>query len=155
MSKVKVLKNDRYFTVVATKNILKGESILKLQGIVSLSPDKYSLQIGEKEHLASFSDNPQDEFSYFRFINHSCSPNSYFDIPDKALIALNDIPENEEVVFHYCTTEYEMASPFQCLCGNTNCLLEIKGFRYLSDEKKKEFFPQLAPHLKLRETINL
>jgi SET domain-containing protein len=148
MNKIKVDRKDHYFCVVATKKILKGEIILKLQGTISSSPNKYSIQTGKKEHLFAFSENPQDESSAFRFINHSCSPNSYFDIPNRSLIALNDIDVNEEVVFHYCTTEYEMVSPFQCLCGTENCLIEIKGFRYLPGEKKKELFSQLAPHLK-------
>lgn len=135
--------------VVATKKILKSEAILKLQGAVSSLPDKYSLQIGENKHLFPLSENPEDESSFFRFLNHSCSPNSYFDMPNGTLIALKDIEENEEVVFHYCTTEYEMSSPFLCLCGAKNCLGEIKGFKFLSEEIKKELEPYLAPHLKL------
>ncbi|MBI4945354.1 MAG: SET domain-containing protein [Bacteroidetes bacterium] len=151
MNKIKVARKAHYFCVIATKKILKGEIILKLQGNASSFPDKYSIQTGEKEHLFPFSENPQDESSAFRFINHSCSPNSYFDVPNKSLIALKDIDINEEVFFHYCSTEYEMASPFQCLCGTADCLIEIKGFRYLSAEKKKELSNQLAPHLKKLE----
>ena len=148
MNKIKVVKKDHYLTVGAAKPISKGEIILKLQGTISASRDKYSLQIDEKKHLHPFSDDPKDESSSFRFLNHSCSPNSYFDIPGMSLITLKNINENEEVVFHYCTTEYEMSSPFKCLCGSKKCLLEIKGFRYLPKEKKKELFSQLAPHLK-------
>jgi SET domain-containing protein len=148
MNNVKVANKKNYFCVIATKKILKGEFILKLQGTISASPNKYSIQIGEQEHLLAFSDNPQDELSAFRFINHNCSPNSYFDIPNRSLIALKNIDINEEVIYHYCTTEFEMASPFQCLCGDANCLLKIKGFRFLPDENKKELFSQLAPHLK-------
>ena len=148
MNKVKVAKKNDYFCVVATKKILKGDILLKLQGTISASPDKYSIQIGEKEHLFPFSENPADETSAFRFINHSCSPNSYFDIPNRSLIALKDIEVNEELVYHYCTTEFEMASPFKCLCGTTDCLIEIRGFRYLPDKMKKELFPLLARHLK-------
>lgn len=155
MNPVKVVKKDDYFTVIATKNILKGDSILKLQGAISAVPDKYSLQIGKKEHLRAFSEDPEDEASSFRFLNHSCSPNSYFDIPNRILIALNEIAINEEIVFHYCTTEYEMISPFKCLCGSKNCLGEIKGYNYLSSENKKKLFSQLSPHLKTAETTIL
>ncbi|MFI5164162.1 MAG: SET domain-containing protein-lysine N-methyltransferase [Bacteroidia bacterium] len=155
MNKVKVVKKDNYHRVVATKTILKGEVILILQGVLSAIPNKYSLQVGEKEHLISFSEKPQYESSTFRFLNHSCSPNSFFDIHNMALVALNDIGVNEEVVFHYCTTEYEMTSPFKCLCRSKNCLLEIRGFRYLSREKKKELASQLAPHLKNLEPTDL
>lgn len=155
MSPIKVLQKKNYFTVVATQKILKGDTILKLQGTVSSSPDKYSIQIDEKKHLHAFSENPEDAASCFRFLNHSCSPNSYFEMPAGILIALGDIDKNEEVVFHYCTTEYEMKSPFKCLCGFKNCLMEIKGYKYLPAKDKKELYGQLAPHLKIRETTHL
>lgn len=155
MNPVKVIKKGQYYSVVSTRNISKGEPILKLQGAVSDFADKYSLQIGEKKHLFAFSERPDDETSVFRFLNHSCSPNSYFDMPHGTLLALKDIPANEEIVFHYCTTEYEMASPFQCLCGSKNCLSEIRGYKYLSQENKNELASQLAPHLKIIENSKL
>lgn len=153
MNKIIVSRKDDYHCVVATRRILKGEIILKLQGIISSSPDKYSVQISEREHLLPFSENPLDESSSFRFLNHNCSPNSYFDMENKILIALKDIHANEEINFHYCTTEYEMASPFKCLCKSINCLTEIKGYRYLSPEKKNELFSQLASPLKITEEL--
>lgn len=155
MNKIKVSKKNNRFSVVALKNISKGEYILKLQGTISSVPDKYSIQIDAQKHLYPFSEDPQDESSFFRFLNHSCMSNSYFDIPNMALIALKNILPGEDVTFHYCTTEHEMAFPFQCLCGTVNCLKEIKGFRYLSAEIKKELFSQLAPHLKTAEDPNL
>lgn len=148
MNPVKVLKKNSYFTVVATKNISQGNPILKLQGAVSSLADKYSLQIGDNKHLFAFTDKPDDESSVFRFLNHSCSPNSYFDLASGTLLALRDIHADEEIVFHYCTTEYEMASPFTCLCGSKKCLGEIKGYKYLSAESKKELDLQIAAHLK-------
>ncbi len=148
MNTIKVTEKDHYFTVVATKKIVKGDLILNLQGTTSPIPTKYSIQIGSDKHLLAPSNNPQDESSGFRFLNHSCSPNSYFDIPNMSLLALKDIEEGEEITYHYCTTEYKMSSPFQCLCGSKNCLHEIKGFYYLSEERKQELLSQLAPHLK-------
>lgn len=148
MNPIQVVKKNDYSTVVSAQKILKGDIILKLQGTISSSPNKYSVQVDEKKHLLPFSDDPKDEASSFRFLNHSCSPNSYFDMPSGSLVALKDITINEEVVFHYCTTEYEMTSPFKCLCGSKKCLTEIKGYKFLSDEVKKELFNQLAPHLK-------
>lgn len=148
MNKVKVLKKNSYFTLVATKSISAGEIILILEGIISPTPGKYSVQVGIKEHLFPYSEDPHDESSFFRFINHSCEPNCYFNFPDRNLIAFRDIAANEEITFHYCTTEYEMASPFHCLCENKDCLVEIKGFKYLTPDQAKKLLPQLAPHLK-------
>ena len=148
MNKIKVSEKDQYFTVAAAKKILKGEIILKLQGTTSPAPTKYSLQIDSNKHLLAFSNNTKDESSSFRFLNHSCSPNSYFDIPNMSLLALRDIEANDEINYHYCTTEDEMSSPFKCLCGSKDCLQEIKGFKYLSQENKKTLHAQLASHLK-------
>lgn len=154
MNKIKVLKKDDHFTVTTTEKIAKGENILKLQGAVSNIADKYSIQIAEKQHLYPFSDRPDDETSLFRFLNHSCSPNSYFNMPQGTLVALHDIAANEEITFHYCSTEYEMASPFQCQCGSTGCLSEIRGYKYLSEKDKKNISHLLAPHLKTPENTH-
>jgi hypothetical protein len=154
MNPLKVLKRGNYFSVVATQNISKGDVILKLQGAVSSLQDKYSLQIDEKKHLFAFSENPEIESSLFKFLNHGCSPNSYFDMPKGTLIALKNIEPNDEIVFHYCTTEYEMSSPFQCHCGSKNCIGEIKGYKYLSTEVKEKLDFQVAPHLKAIEVAN-
>lgn len=148
MNPVKVEKKNNYFTVVASEKIQKGAAILKLQGAVSSLPDKYSLQIGEEKHLYAFTDNPEDESSAFRFLNHSCSPNSCFDLPRGELIALNDIDPGQEILFHYCTTEYEMSAPFNCLCSSADCLNEIKGFRFLSQTHRENLTFQIAAHLK-------
>jgi len=155
MNAAEVIKKNNYFTVVAAKKIPKGDIILKLQGTVSSSPNKYSIQIGAKKHLLPYSDDPQDVHSLFRFLNHSCDPNSYFDLTNNILIALKDISIKEEIVFHYCTTEYEMTSPFKCLCAANNCLSEIKGFKYLTPEVKKQLDAQSAPYLKIMDKSNL
>lgn len=151
MNPVKVVKKEQYYCTVATRVILKGETVLKLDGAVSSIPNKYSLQIGEKKHLYAFSEDPADESSAFRFLNHSCSPNCYFDMTHGTLVALRDIAANEEINFHYCATEYEMTSPFECLCGSARCLKEIKGYKFLSEADKISLKDQLAPHLKQTE----
>ena len=148
MSKIKVVKQRNYLTVIAIKKIFKGEVILKLEGSISSVHDKYSLQVTKTKHLHPFSDDPLDESSYFRFLNHSCSPNSYFNFPVMTLVALRDIDGFEPVTFHYCTTEYDMSSPFKCLCKSNACYVEIKGFRYLQKERQEELLDTLADHLK-------
>jgi hypothetical protein len=55
-----------------------------------------------------------------------------------SIVTRRCIGKDEEITFHYCTTESVVAEPFACSCGDDACLREIVGFVPLSDEKKKE-----------------
>src|SRR5258708_4225591 len=96
MGKLKVIKKDFYFTLITSQKILTGEIILKLDGVKSAVPTKYTIQISGNVHLMPYSNDPDILSSFFRFINHSCDPNAAFDIPGMNLIALKDIELNEE-----------------------------------------------------------
>ena len=148
MLNIKVIEKANHHTVYSTKKISKGENIIELEGIPQSFPSKYSLQIAEKKHLVPFSDSSEDERSFWRFLNHSCQPNSYFDLDKMTLIALREIHAGQEITYNYCTTEYDMASPFKCVCGSDVCYGEIKGFRYLPKAKQQELVGTLAPYLK-------
>ena len=154
MLKIKIIEQKNYSKVCSTAKILKEETITRLEGTEQPFPSKYSIQTGEKKHIVPFSENPDDQKSIWRFLNHSCSPNSYFDLEKMSLIAFRDIAEEEEITYHYCSTEFDMALPFQCLCGSKNCLGEIKGYRYLSEEKKNAIMSVSASHLKITETLH-
>ncbi len=148
MKNVAIIKKDNHYTVAATKEIKKGELIFKLQGAISTVADKYSIQLGKDKHLFPLSENPLDDSSTFMFLNHSCSPNSYFNLGEDKLIALKNILVDEEINYHYCTTEYEISKPFTCHCGSNNCLREIKGYKYLSESIKYSLALYTATHLK-------
>jgi hypothetical protein len=85
------------------------------------------------------------------FINHSCDPNAklYFrqDKPESAYVAIRDIAKDEEIVFNYFTTEYDMGDGFECQCGYGNCHGRIRGFKYLSREEQENLRPLLLPYL--------
>lgn len=59
-----------------------------------------------------------------RSANHSCSPNTAFEISasipeaDWAFVALAEIKAGEEFTFFYPSTEWEMDQPFECQCGS-------------------------------------
>ncbi len=84
----------------------------------------YGIQIDEdfvidgvSVHLGDFH---EDTF----FFNHSCEPNAGIK-GQIFLVAMRDIPENEEVTFDYvmCLHETKGAPPYrmECQCGRTNC----------------------------------
>ena len=47
------------------------------------------------------------------------------------VFAARDVAVGEELTFFYPSTEWEMSSPFICLCGATNCIHVVAGTRFL------------------------
>jgi hypothetical protein len=69
---------------------------------------------------------------HLQYINHSCDPNVFFDTYTMRVVALKRISEGDEMTFFYPSTEWDMAQPFQCHCGCSNCLGEIKGAAHIN-----------------------
>ncbi|MEM1310899.1 MAG: SET domain-containing methyltransferase [Cyanobacteria bacterium P01_H01_bin.153] len=80
-----------------------------------------------------------EEF-YLAHLNHSCEPNVIIDTTKLELRAIRDIERGEDLTFFYPSTEWQMAEPFQCLCGSTNCLGKISGARDLSLNVLGQYF---------------
>ncbi len=47
------------------------------------------------------------------------------------VIATRDLAPGDELTFFYPSTEWEMSSPFICLCGAANCIHVVAGARFL------------------------
>ncbi|MBC7890265.1 MAG: SET domain-containing protein-lysine N-methyltransferase [Ferruginibacter sp.] len=86
-----------------------------------------TVQTGTDKHITL-------EPVYLQYINHSCNPNVFFDTTPMQVVCLRPIQPGDELVFFYPSTEWEMAQPFICNCGNENCLKFIKGAAYLDPE---------------------
>jgi hypothetical protein len=126
-----------------------GANILQLEGDVSATRTRHSVQIGEGLYI----DAPARELaretpftSYrFRALNHACDPNARF--VGRVLQARRDIAVGEEICFDYTTTELSMVHPFRCTCAAANCLGTVQGFAYLSTTQQRERTSDLQPHL--------
>jgi SET domain-containing protein len=147
-SRVTVRDDQGRRGVVAIEEIAKGEVILIPQGCLKDTASRYSLQIDLDKHLHPYSEHGKEEESYFRYLNHSCSPNGYFGFENFALIALTTIRPGVEITFNYNATEFDMVYPFRCSCGLPGCYEEIKGFKHLSVDERVRMLPQLAPFLR-------
>ena len=55
------------------------------------------------------------------------------------LVALREIEYDEEMTFFYPSTEWQMTQPFNCYCGHVNCLGQIKGAAFLSEDVWKQY----------------
>lgn len=104
-------------------------------------PCYLSLQINEDQHIML---DPE----WLQYINHSCAPNVYFDTNAIHLVTLRPIKAGEELTFFYPSTEWSMAQGFKCLCGHENCLQEIKGAKFLSNEILSNY--RLSEHIKCK-----
>jgi hypothetical protein len=123
----------------ANKNFEAGTVITSFRASEILDkPDRYTVQKSGQEHITL--DPP-----YLRYMNHSCAPNCFFDMERMELVALKPIRLGETLNFFYPSTEWEMAEPFQCLCGTANCLGTIRGANNLPAEILKEY--RLSPFI--------
>jgi hypothetical protein len=90
------------------------------------TPNYLTVQTGDDQHIIL-----KPEF--LQYINHSCNPNVFFDTSSMQLVALKEIQPGDEFLFFYPSTEWNMAQPFDCFCGTSQCLHRIQGAAYLSD----------------------
>lgn len=90
-------------------------------------PSYLTVQVGINRHIIL---NPE----FLQYINHSCSPNVFFDTTAMQLVCLKPIAAGEEMRFFYPSTEWDMAQPFVCNCGSSECLQLINGASHLSLE---------------------
>jgi hypothetical protein len=108
-----------------------GEVIAEFwAGTIAAEPTYLTVQVDVGKHITL-----QPEF--LQYINHSCDPNVFFDTTLLKLVALKEIKAGEEMTFFYPSTEWEMTQQFNCYCGHSNCLGEIKGAAFLSEEAVK------------------
>jgi len=103
-----------------------GDIICNFSGEKILSQPTYlTVQIAETEHIIL---NPV----FLQYINHSCTPNVFFDTHSFKLVALKTIQPGDELTFFYPSTEWNMVQPFACTCGTTNCLQTIGGAAHIN-----------------------
>ena len=119
---------------------------MNIDGIITSSPSKYTIQIDKNQHLdIPYGIDKIENKHYWAALNHSCNPNSF--IHNQQLIALQDIVAESDLTYNYNTTEYNLNSPFSCNCNQDNCFKKIKGFKFLTPEQKQFIFDQTISHL--------
>lgn len=117
----------------AAKAFKKEEVIVPFEAEEELfSPTYLTLQKDDGLHITLWP-------SFLQYVNHSCSPNAFFDTTAMQFVALKDIEEGEELTFFYPSTEWEMAQAFLCHCQNSNCLHSIRGAAFLPDEILRQY----------------
>ncbi|MGP1383383.1 MAG: SET domain-containing protein [Thainema sp.] len=80
-----------------------------------------------------------EEF-FLAHLNHSCEPNVIIDAARLELRAVRPIRPGEDLTFFYPSTEWEMAQPFNCLCGAASCLGTISGAKDMTLSMMGRYF---------------
>lgn len=131
-------------TTFAARRIPKGTRFFKVHGLVLPFPTVYTIQLERGRHL-QFADGAQ-------CLAHSCTPNVrvMVDAESRSLdcLALRDIAEGEVIAFNYLTTEWDMSTPFPCLCGDAQCFGRIRGLKYLAAEQRQRLWWMLTPAMR-------
>jgi hypothetical protein len=74
--------------------------------------------------------------------------NAAIDFERWQLYALRTVSPGEELGWNYLTTEWELSCPFECGCGAAECEHTIRGFKYLSNDRRMALRPLLSPYLR-------
>ena len=114
---------DKYKSLTTKRAYKKGEIICPIptESLYN-KPNRFTVQVGRERHV---------EVKELSSINHSCNPNTFLDTTRMLVFAARDVAAGEELTFFYPSTEWEMSSPFICLCGATNCIHVVAGARFL------------------------
>jgi hypothetical protein len=120
-----ILQQKGFFV---SKSFNKGDILMSFAARETLNEPNYlTVQIKVREHILLA---PIE----IQYINHSCSPNIFFNTTTFNLEALENIKAGEEITFFYPSTEWKMEQPFTCSCDNINCLKTIQGAYYLKEQ---------------------
>lgn len=145
---IAVARSEGGYHLVAVRFITAGETLFQMEGVTTRQPSRYSLQIADDLHLDVGDGHSGEEMFdryFWRFLNHSCEPNTM--IRSRQVIAIREIGPWEDVTFNYNTTEYAMAEPFECHCGSPRCIGIIRGFKHLDAAERLRLRPLLADYL--------
>ncbi len=123
---------DKYRSLITSKAYRRGEIICPIPTEAQYSsPNQFTVQIGIDRHV---------EVRELASTNHSCDPSTILDTTRMLVIATRDLAPGDELTFFYPSTEWEMSSPFICLCGAANCIHVVAGARFLALSTLEQHF---------------
>ena len=122
-----LLNNDtNQKSLYAAVSFAPGDVICKFNaGITQPYATYLTVQTSADRHITLMPE-------FLQYINHSCAPNVFFNTTSMELVCLHALQPGDEFTFFYPSTEWEMAQPFVCNCGNQNCIQLINGASHLS-----------------------
>jgi hypothetical protein len=122
-SSLTIRTQNKYRSLTTEKAYHRGDIICPIptESLYS-KPNQFTVQIGVDKHV---------EVKELASMNHSCAPSTILDTTRMLVVAARDLSPGDELTFFYPSTEWEMSSPFICLCGAPNCIHVVAGARFL------------------------
>ena len=119
-----MIRTHHKYRSLTTKKAYRGGDVICPIPSESLfdKPNQFTVQLGIDRHV---------EVSELASMNHSCDPSTILDTTRMLVFAARDLSPDDELTFFYPSTEWEMSSPFICLCGAPNCIHVVAGARFL------------------------
>lgn len=138
METLSIKTENKFRSLITKQAYTKGEVICEIpsDNVVNKA-SRFTVQIGHNEHT---------DVGKLAALNHSCDPNVILDTKNMLMVACRDIAKGEELSFFYPSTEWEMAAPFICLCGASNCIHVVAGARFLPLSTLENHY--LNPHIR-------
>ncbi|AXQ28683.1 SET domain-containing protein [Solimonas sp. K1W22B-7] len=113
-----------------------GEVIARFDDASDAAQSYLTVQVGPERHVL---------LDMLGNLNHSCRPNVAIDADARTVTACRAILPGDMLSFFYPSTEWDMARPFACQCGEPECVGYIAGARYLSTDTLSRY--KVSPHI--------
>lgn len=137
---------DKYRSLTTRRAYQRGAVICPIPSESLYSePNQFTVQIGVDRHV---------EVKELASMNHSCDPSTILDTTRMLVFAARDLAAGDELTFFYPSTEWEMSSPFICLCGAPNCIHVVAGARFLPLSTLEGHFLNAHIRLLMTELLN-
>ena len=115
--------------LVAAVDFEAGDTVLQCsQDEIQETRTWRTVQVAVGRHLKN---------EFLAYVDHSCDPNTLFDVDALRLTATRDIQKGHMITFFYPGSEVELAQAFECNCGATSCLKMVRGAFYLTPEQMR------------------
>jgi hypothetical protein len=109
---------------LATRSYRAGDLVHQISGHrVTTVPTYLTIQVGPDTHI--------ENLGVVDFLNHSCRPNTVVDVEALTVRAARAIAAGDELTYFYPTTEWDMDRPFDCQCGQAECVGRVCGAKHL------------------------
>ena len=145
-----LLNNDtNQKSLYAAVSFAPGDVICKFNaGITQPYATYLTVQTSADRHITLMPE-------FLQYINHSCAPNVFFNTTSMELVCLHALQPGDEFTFFYPSTEWEMAQPFVCNCGNQNCIQLINGASHLSVQTLSKYKLTDFIRLQVKQKLSL
>ena len=141
---LKISTNGLGWALYAQRHFYPGDLVIRSRALsISTIRDAHSVQTGWDQHVTI--DLPA------RFINHSCEANVGIldnDLGAFDFFALKEIEPEEEFLWDYTSSEWEVSAFSKCLCGSSHCRQELKGFQVDGESVRQRYGQYYARYLK-------